>query len=33
VDGKQAVQFLVAVKNAVENPVFELWGAAGKKSK
>ena len=24
VDGKQAVQFLVAVKNAVENPVFEL---------
>ena len=24
VDGKQAVQFLIAVKNAVENPVFEL---------
>ena len=24
VDGTQAVQFLVAVKNAVENPVFEL---------
>lgn len=24
VDGKQAVQFLTAVKNAVENPVFEL---------
>lgn len=24
VDGKQAVQFLLAVKNAVENPVFEL---------
>ena len=24
VDGKKAVQFLVAVKNAVENPVFEL---------
>ncbi len=24
VDGKQAVQFLIAVKNAVENPAFEL---------
>ena len=24
VDGKQAVQFLITVKNAVENPVFEL---------
>lgn len=24
VDGKQAVQFLIAVKNALENPVFEL---------
>lgn len=24
VDGKQAVEFLIAVKNAVENPVFEL---------
>lgn len=24
VDGKQAVQFLIAIKNAVENPVFEL---------
>lgn len=24
VDGKQAEQFLITVKNAVENPMFEL---------